>query len=178
MVVASRCTRESSGKRLKATIINGNLGTTLSAKEKPSVSQYNIEGKKLEAFLGPLEASIIESIWSFKKRPITVREVLEALRKKKTIAYTTVMNTMDRLYEKGLLRRRVEKGKGGVYYVYWPKLEEQNFKKNAVSEVLSSLLENFGDLVTACLVEKAADNDEQLNALKQQLEKIIKEKKK
>ena len=90
------------------------------------------------------------------------------------------MNTMDRLYEKGLLDRRIEKGKGGVYcyYVYWPKLEEQKFKEAAVSEVLNSLIENFDELVTNCLIERAAKNDEQLEALKEKLEKTIKEKKK
>jgi predicted transcriptional regulator len=150
----------------------------MSTEKKNTAPQYNIEGKQLEAFLGPLEANIIETIWSSKKRPITVREVLEILQKKKKIAYTTVMNTMDRLHEKGLLDRRIEKGKGGIYYVYWPKLEEQNFKEAAIREVLSSLLENFGDLVTACLIEKAADNDEQLKNLKAQLEKALKEKKK
>jgi predicted transcriptional regulator len=146
--------------------------------KKTTVSQYTVEGKKLEAFLGPLEASVLNTIWCSKKRPITVREVLEVLKKKKTIAYTTVMNTMDRLHEKGLLDRRIEKGKGGMYYVYWPKLEEEKFKEAAVSEVLDSLLENFGDLVTACLVEKAAGNKEQLEALKEQLEKTLKEKEK
>ena len=144
--------------------------------EKNPVSQYNLGGKNLEAFLGPLEVSILKVIWCSKKRPITVREVLESLKKKKTIAYTTVMNTMDRLHEKGLLDRRVEKGKGGVFYVYWPKIEENEFKETAVSGVLSSLLENFGDLVTACLIEKAASKEE-LESLRRQLEKTIKEKK-
>jgi len=150
----------------------------LSTEKKPTMSRYNIEGKKLEAFFGPLEASIIETVWRSKKRPLTVREVYETLKKKKSIAYTTVMSTMDRLYDKGLLDRRVEKGKGGVYYVYWPKLEERNFKESAIREVISSLVENFGDLVTSCLVEKAATNDEELRALKEQLETIMKKKKK
>jgi len=148
----------------------------LPTEEKNPVSQYNLGGKNLEAFLGPLEVSILKVIWCSKKRPITVREVLESLKKKKTIAYTTVMNTMDRLHEKGLLDRRVEKGKGGVFYVYWPKIEENEFKETAVSGVLSSLLENFGDLVTACLIEKAASKEE-LESLRRQLEKTIKEKK-
>ena len=151
-----------------------------STEKKNAVSQYNIEGKQLEAFLGPLEASIIETIWCSKKRPITVREVLEVLKKKKPVAYTTVMNTMDRLYEKGLLDRRIEKGKGGtyLYYVYWPKLEEQNFKEAAVRQVLSSLIDNFDELVTTCLIEKVATNDKQLEALKEKIDKTLKEKKK
>jgi predicted transcriptional regulator len=151
-------------------------GKAILTEDKASISQYNVEGKNLEAFLGPLEASIIEIVWCSKKRPITVRDVLEILKKKKTIAYTTVMNTMDRLYEKGLLDRRVEKGKGGVFYVYWPKLEKQKFTQAAVREVLASLMGNFGDLVTTCLIENAADKKE-LEALKEQLEKTMREKK-
>lgn len=146
------------------------------SEKKKAVSQYNVEGKELQAFLGPLELSIVEIIWCSEKRPITVREVFEVLTKEKPLAYTTVMNTMDRLYDKGVLDRRVEKGKGGIHHVYWPKLERQNFKEAAVRTVMSSLMENFGDLVTNCLIEKAAGNDEKLNALKEQLEKIEKEK--
>lgn len=148
--------------------------------DKKTVSQYNIEGKQLEAFLGPLESSILQTIWCSKKRPITVREVLDELKKKKPVAYTTIMNTMDRLYEKGLLDRRIEKGKGGtyLYYVYWPKLEEASFKETAVRQVLGSLVDNFDELVTNCLIEKAATNDKQLEALKEKIDKIIQEKKK
>ena len=152
----------------------------MSTDKKTAVSQYNVDGKKLEAFLGPLETSVIQTIWRCEKHPMTVRDILKTLQKKKPIAYTTVMNTMDRLFEKGLLDRSIEKGKGGVYYVYWPKLDEENFKKAAVDDVLSSLLENFGDLVTSRLIEKAAGNQQQLDALRQQLEKTqktLKEKK-
>jgi predicted transcriptional regulator len=106
--------------------------------------------------------------------------VLEELRKKKPVAYTTIMNTMDRLYEKGLLDRKIEKSKGGayLYYVYWPKLEEANFKEAAVRKVLSSLLDNFDELVTSCLVERAAANGQKLEALKEKIDKTIKERKK
>ncbi len=106
--------------------------------------------------------------------------MLDELRKKKSIAYTTVMNTMDRLYEKGLLDRKIEKSKGGayIYYAYWPKLEEANFKEVAVRQVLSSLLDNFDELVTSCLVERTAINDQKLEALKEKIDKTIKEKKK
>jgi len=148
--------------------------------KKTVVSQYNVEGKQLEAFLGPLEASILDIIWCSKKTSVTVREVLEILKKKKPIAYTTVMNTMDRLYEKGLLDRQIEKkGKSGMYlhYVYWPKFEEQNFKEAAVRQVLDSLLDNFDELVTSCLIEKAAKGDK-LRALKEKIDKTIKEQEK
>jgi len=132
----------------------------------------------MEAFLGPLEANIISVIWNSEKKPVRVREVYEKLKQKKNIAYTTVMSTMDRLYDKDLLDRRIEKGKGGLFYVYWPRLEEQNFKKSAVREVINSLVENFGEIVTNYLAEQAATNEQELKALRGQVENITKQKQK
>lgn len=145
------------------------------SKRTSKISQYNVGKKELQAFLGPLEAEILEAIWTSKKRPITVREVYEKLTAKKKIAYTTVMTVMDRLYDKGLLDRRVEKGRGGFFYVYWPKLEPQNFKKSAVREVLNSLIENFGEMVISCLVERVAKDKQELETLKEKLEKAARE---
>ncbi|MGD0160057.1 MAG: BlaI/MecI/CopY family transcriptional regulator [Candidatus Bathyarchaeia archaeon] len=146
--------------------------------DKSRISQYNLRGKEIEAFLGPLESSIIGVIWNSERKPVRVREVYEKLKKKKNIAYTTVMSTMDRLYDKSLLDRRLEKGKGGLFYVYWPRLEEQNFKKSAVREVINSLVENFGEIVTSYLIEEATSDEQELKALKEQVENIAKEKQK
>ena len=144
----------------------------MTEEKKPGFSQYNIEGKALEAFLGPLEANIMEAIWASKKTPITVREIHEALNKTKKIAYTTVMSTMDRLFDKSLLERKIEKGRGGLYYVYWPKLEKRNFQKSAVREVLASLIGNFGEAVTSCLIEETNMGEGDGKALQEELNKI------
>ena len=149
----------------------------MSEDKKPDVSQFNIEGKALEAFLGPLEANIMEAVWASKKTPTTVREIFEALKKTKSIAYTTVMSTMDRLFEKHLLDRKIEKGRGGLYYVYWPALEKQNFQKSAIREVLSSLIDNFGEVVANCLVDETCLTEEERKALKEQLNKNMTKKK-
>ena len=144
--------------------------------KKPEFSQYNIDGKALETFLGPLEANVMESIWASKKSPVTVREIHEDLRKTRGLAYTTVMSTMDRLFEKRLLDRKIEKGRGGLSYVYWPALEKQSFQKSAVREVLSSLIDNFGEVVANCLVDETCLNEEERRALKEQLNRNIKKK--
>ncbi|PVX27321.1 MAG: CopY family transcriptional regulator [Candidatus Bathyarchaeum sp.] len=148
----------------------------MTEEKKPDFTQYNIDGKALDAFLGPLEANTMEAIWNSKKTPVSVREVYESLKKTKNIAYTTVMSTMDRLFEKHLLERRVEKGRGGLYYVYWPAFEKQVFQKSAVRKVLLSLIDNFGDVVANCLVDETCLNDEERKALKEQLSKSIKKK--
>lgn len=46
-------------------------------------------------------------VWQW-NRPVTVREVLEELRRERSIAYTTVMTVMDNLRRKGWLRREAE----------------------------------------------------------------------
>ena len=46
-------------------------------------------------------------VWEW-NRPVTVREVLEDLRKERSIAYTTVMTVLDNLHQKGWVRREQE----------------------------------------------------------------------
>ena len=41
--------------------------TAMPEEKKIDVSQYNLEGKAIEAFLGPLESSIMEAVWASKK---------------------------------------------------------------------------------------------------------------
>ena len=175
-VTTANSSKLRNAKKLLQTIVV--TRKNMSTEHRSKISQYNLSGKKLEAFLGPLEANVIETIWNSENKTLTVREVYEKLRARKKIAYTTVMSTMNRLYDKGLLERRIKKGKGGLYYIYWPKLEEENFKKSAVREVVNSLLENFGDIVKSCIIEETASSEKESKALKEQLGKSTKEKEK
>ncbi|MCQ0024403.1 BlaI/MecI/CopY family transcriptional regulator, partial [Streptomyces somaliensis DSM 40738] len=56
--------------------------------------------------LGELEDAVMTRVWRW-NRPVTVREVLEDLRKERSIAYTTVMTVLDNLHQKGWVRREV-----------------------------------------------------------------------
>ncbi len=141
-------------------------------KRKTSFSQYDTTAEDLEAFLGPLEAKVLDTIWSSDKSPVTVRETYEVLAKENKIAYTTVMSTMNRLYEKGFLDRKVEKGKGGLFYDYWPKMERETFERSAVQEVISSLMKNFGGMATSCLMEEV-----DIEVLRTELERRDRERK-
>ena len=64
--------------------------------------RYNQVG--LRKFLGDLECEIMELVWKKANPTVTVRDIYDALRQQRQIAYTTVMTTMVRLSEKGLLR--------------------------------------------------------------------------
>jgi BlaI family transcriptional regulator, penicillinase repressor len=64
--------------------------------------------------LTPQELAIMKVVWRLEKA--TVRDVYDALRAKRSVAYTTVMTMMKILEEKGyLLTTRVERA-----YVYRP----------------------------------------------------------
>lgn len=62
---------------------------------------------------GDLEAVIMERVWDHAE-PVTVRELHGELSAGRTIAYTTVMSTMDNLNRKGWLNR-VKEGKAYRY---------------------------------------------------------------
>jgi predicted transcriptional regulator len=78
--------------------------------------------------LGSLEQAIMQIIWA-QRKPLTVREVQFALRSRE-LAYTTVMTTMLRLTEKGVLGRAprrdsTEPGGRGIIYVYMATMSRQ-----------------------------------------------------
>ncbi len=58
---------------------------------------------KVTTLLTPQELAIMKIVWRLKA--VTVREVYEALRAERAIAYTTVMTMMNVLEEKGHLRK-------------------------------------------------------------------------
>ena len=136
------------------------------------MADYHLEGIKLESFLGPLEARLLETLWTSNKRPVTVREIHQLMTKDSKIAYTTVMTTMNRLHEKGFLNRKIKKGKGGLYYAYWPKMEKEAFEQHEIKAVLESLIGNFGEKVTSCFVERMSADKNSLEMLRKQLEKV------
>ena len=113
---------------------------------KPDISVFRPDRPGIRKVLGDLEAEIMEYIWT---RPVergtTVREVFETLYERRraderrSIAYTTVMNTMVRLAKKNLLR--VEKQDQA--YSYYPNVTQEEFVSRFVGRILEDLLINF-----------------------------------
>jgi predicted transcriptional regulator len=113
--------------------------------------------------LNPQELAIMKVVW--RKGRATVRDVYEALRQKRTIAYTTVMTMMRILDDKGYLDKElVDRA-----YVYRPTKARQ--------QVVGAMVKDFVDRVfdgasESLLVHLAKDN--RLSAKQRQaLEKLI-----
>jgi predicted transcriptional regulator len=83
--------------------------------------------------LAPQELAVMKVIW--RRGTATVRDVYEALRERRPIAYTTVMTTMNILETKGFLqKKRVDRA-----YAYTPKRSRQ--------QVVGAMVRDFVDRV-------------------------------
>jgi predicted transcriptional regulator len=100
--------------------------------------RFNQSG--LRKFLGDLECEIMEIVWKKANPTVTVRNVYEALKKERPIAYTTVMTTMVRLSEKGLLKIV---DKAGLANCYSPADNRDEFIRKSVFWVLKQFSREF-----------------------------------
>jgi predicted transcriptional regulator len=103
--------------------------------------------------LGPLETEIMQILWQDERS--TVKKVHRKLSQQREIAYTTVMTTMSRLAEKGVLTRQRE----GLAYVYAPAISEDDFVSLVVRQVLDGLLDDYSDTAVDYMVDYLARNN-------------------
>jgi predicted transcriptional regulator len=100
--------------------------------------------------LTPQELAIMKVVWRLESA--TVRDVYEALRAERTIAYTTVMTMMRILEDKGYLKKTAGSDRA---YVYTPAKPQQ--------QVLGAMVRDFVDRVfdgapDSLLLHLAKDN--------------------
>jgi predicted transcriptional regulator len=100
----------------------------------------------------------------------SVRQVCDSMGQ--SIAYTTIMTTLDRLYRKGLLERRKE----GRAFLYSSKFTMGELERGVAEDVIGSLLDtNRGPVepVLACIVDAVSDRDRQFL---DDLERLVRDK--
>ena len=120
--------------------------------------------------LGPLEQKTMNAVW--KRRESNVREIVRALGG--GYAYTTIMTTLDRLYKKGYLERR----KASRAYLYTAKMSREQMRLGFAGDMITSLIDNAtknAEPVLACIVDAVSEKDRELL---DDLERLVKEKKK
>lgn len=91
--------------------------------------------------LGSLEAKIMDVIWDRPGEYLAVRDVLGLLGS--GLAYTTVMTVMNRLYEKGLLRRR----RDGRAWSYREALSREAWAATSMTDALRAAKDRRGALL-------------------------------
>jgi predicted transcriptional regulator len=82
--------------------------------------------------LGELETSVLEVLWR-SREPMSVRDVLAELGRKRALAYTTVLTVLDRLHDKRLVVRHRE----GKAFLYAARTTREEFLGERAASVLS-----------------------------------------
>lgn len=120
--------------------------------------------------LGHLESTVMDLLWECGES--NVHDVVQRL--DRPLAYTTIMTTLDRLFKKGLLRRR----KSARAFLYSPRWSRMEWEQKRAGEFVAGFLagpQPAGELLISCLVDAVGQQDV---ALLDDLEKKIRLKRK
>lgn len=97
--------------------------------------------------LSDLEKQVMDIVW--KKKECSIREALEILKKKRSVAYTTIATIFQRLESKGF----VKKEESGMAHMYRPILSKEVYSKNIAQSFLKTFISSFGDAAIASFAE-------------------------
>ncbi|MGQ0572488.1 MAG: BlaI/MecI/CopY family transcriptional regulator [Armatimonadota bacterium] len=131
------------------------------------IASFRLSGRRLSRVLGDLEADVMKVLW--RRSPSSIREVWDEIKSKRPIAFNTVMTVMNRLVDKGLLRREDRRGS----YRYTPRVSQEVFLARVSHDVAETLIHEFGEIAVAQFLEVLQEVDpEKLVAL----ERLIRER--
>ncbi len=97
----------------------------------------------LKKLLGSLELQVMEFMWQTGEA--TVQQVVKTIKRRRPIAYTTVMTVMGHLVDKGLLARTME----GKRYRYQIARSRDEFLLDSSRSMIHTIVDDFGDLAIA-----------------------------
>lgn len=90
----------------------------------------------------------MQIIW--KENNASVRCIFDKLKKKRELAYTTVMTIMSRLHTKGILHRRLHENGS---YIYTPAQSKEKFLDKISERVIKDLIKNCGEVAVARFID-------------------------
>jgi BlaI family penicillinase repressor len=111
----------------------------------------------------PGELEVLSILWQ--RSPLTVREVREALNRRRPRAYTSVMSLLGVMTEKGLLSRKP----AGRAYVYSPRAGRAKTMRRLLGDLLGRAFEGSASLLVAHLLEEANPSSEELAVIRRTL---------
>jgi predicted transcriptional regulator len=139
---------------------------------KIAMRGFRPTGRGVKQVLGKLEAEVMSLLWQQPNQ--TVLEVEDRLRRKREIAHTTVLTTLDRMYQKGYLLRE----KQGKAFVYTPRYTRGEFERGMAQEVLGALIGGLGEPVLSTFVDLVGEDGTKLDRLEELIRQKRQERKK
>jgi len=136
-------------------------------RRKPEKSGINTQ-------LGDLEQEIMREVWDGDKQGSLAGDIQRQLGGRHPIALTTVLTTLERLREKGILTRERE----GKAYRYSASLSEDELQQRIVVGVLDRLIAQFPSAVAAYFAQQGrldyqGGEDQSLARLAEKLQGMV-----
>lgn len=110
------------------------------------------ELERAVALLGPLEGRIMRAVWSGGVGEVFVVRQVQALMPE--LAYTTVMTTLRRLADKGLLAAQAEAGRKA--HTYRAALSPEDYLSRASAREAADVVERYGEAALAAFAAQLA----------------------
>ncbi|MFC5527907.1 BlaI/MecI/CopY family transcriptional regulator [Cohnella yongneupensis] len=135
------------------------------------IPYFKLNEEGLNRFFGPLEASIMEAIWSATNQA-TIKEIQERIKHDHDISFNAVMTVMNRLVEKGhLLKIPHPTNKKITYFI--PVVTKEEFLRKHTGTVTQHLFKDFGDHAVAHMIDALDGVDmEMLQKLEQKITEL------
>lgn len=126
-----------------------------------AIKRMKLHEEGLNRFFGPLEAQIMEIAWE--RRSVSIKEVQTLLPGE--LSYTAVMTVLNRLAEKGHLKKTTT-GRGRNRISRYQTLQSKaEFIAEQTKTVTLGLVEEYGQLVVNHLVDAFQEADPELMKL-------------
>jgi predicted transcriptional regulator len=106
----------------------------------------------------------MDVLWE--KGAATVGDVVEALPKKSSLAYSTVLTTLRILEQKGYVRHSKE----GRAFIYHPLIDRGQARRNVLQYVVSRFFDNSPELLVLNVLKEENIDTSELNRLKKMIE--------
>lgn len=119
--------------------------------------------RKKSPTLTEAELRLMKVIW--KKKSATVQEVVDAVKAKADLAYSTVLTTLRILEEKGYLKHR----KKGRAFEYFPVVSQDTAQQSALKYVMSRFFNNDAELLVLNLLKDDSMDKDDLARLRQMI---------
>lgn len=126
------------------------------------IKRINVNGEGLNRFFGPLEARIMELLWS--SGELSIREVQSVLNQETPISVNAVMTVMNRLREKGHLAKTaggIGKARGAKFK---PVQAKEEFLTEQMKAVSQGLIQEYGSLVVTHMIDVLDEADSEVIA--------------
>jgi predicted transcriptional regulator len=121
------------------------------------IKRLNVNGEGLNRFFGPLEAKIMDILWS--SDGLSIKEVQSIVSQASPISVNTIMTVMNRLVEKGHLQK-AQTGTGRAQVAKFSTLQSrEQFLSEQTKAVSQGLIQEFGSLVVNHMIDALDDVD-------------------